>query len=270
MRLLMRTVFISVFCFILPTITLANDESIILQSTTSTQSSGLYDYLLPLIATDTGVTVHVVAVGTGQAIKNAKNCDGDLLLVHSKTDEEKFVEEGFGLYRENLMYNDYVIIGPEEDNASVSSTDSVNDALGQIAKNNGIFISRGDDSGTHKAELRLWKRIDINPTELPNYREAGASMGATLSVAIEMNGYTIVDRSTWIAFGNKKNHRIIFEGDPPLFNQYGIIPVSPDKCPDTHLTTSIKVTEWLLSKKGQQIISDYKRHGVQLFFPNAR
>jgi tungstate transport system substrate-binding protein len=266
----MRVILIYVLSVFLPSVTLAEQESIILQSTTSTQHSGLYDYLLPLIAADTGVTVHVVAVGTGQAIRNAKNCDGDLLLVHSQIDEEQFVEDSYGLYRENLMYNDYVIIGPDTDKVMISALPTVDAALAQIAKSEAVFVSRGDDSGTHKSELRLWQRINIHPDMLPNYREVGAGMGATLSIAIEMNAYTIADRSTWIAFGNKQKHSIVFEGDPPLFNQYGIIPVSPDKCPDTHLTSAIKVSEWMLSEKGQQHIAAYRRHDHQLFFPNAR
>ena len=150
-----RVILIYVLCVFLPSVTLAEQESIILQSTTSTQHSGLYDYLLPLIAADTGVTVHVVAVGTGQAIRNAKNCDGDLLLVHSQIDEEQFVEDSYGLYRENLMYNDYVIIGPDTDKAMISALPTVDAALAQIAKSEAVFVSRGDDSGTHKSELRL-------------------------------------------------------------------------------------------------------------------
>ncbi|HCP17665.1 MAG TPA: sulfate transporter [Alphaproteobacteria bacterium] len=266
----MRILLISVLWLIVSSIALADEERIILQSTTSTQHSGLYEFLLPLIKADTGVSVHVVAVGTGQAINNAKNCDGDLLLVHSINDEMQFVDNGYGLYRENLMYNDYVLIGSNADEASVGQSKTIDEALSQIANNEAIFVSRGDDSGTHKAEIMLWQRIDIDPTALTNYREAGAGMGATLSIAIEMDAYTIADRSTWIAFGNKQNHHIVFEGDPPLFNQYGIIPVSPDKCPDTHLTSSIKVAEWLLSDKGQDSIAKYFRHGNQLFFPNAR
>ena len=168
------------------------------------------------------------------------------------------------------MYNDFVLIGSNADEASVGQSKTIDEALSQIANNEAIFVSRGDDSGTHKAEIMLWQRIDIDPTTLANYREAGAGMGATLSIAIELGAYTIADRSTWIAFGNKQNHHIVFEGDPPLFNQYGIIPVSPDKCPDTHLTSSIKVAEWLLSDKGQDSIAKYFRHGNQLFFPNAR
>lgn len=268
--MIMRTIIISVLWLLIPTITLAADESVILQSTTSTQNSGLYDYLLPLIERDTGVKVYVVAVGTGQAITNARNCDGDLLLVHSQTDEERFVADKYGLYRENLMYNDFVIIGPEDDSTMIADAITVDEALARIADNNVIFVSRGDDSGTHKAELRLWQRIDMEPDTLAYYRETGSGMGATLSITIEMNAYTITDRSTWIAYGNKQNHRILFEGDPPLFNQYGIIPINPDQCPNTHLIASIKVTEWLLSEKGQQSIAGYSRDGHQLFFPNAR
>ena len=214
--------------------------------------------------------VHVVAVGTGQAIHNARNCDGDLLLVHYKHDEEEFVKKGYGLYREDLMYNDYVLIGPSDDPVGASAANNIDDALTGFIDQDVIFISRGDDSGTYKAELRLWQRINVNPQDLRQYRETGSGMGSTLTVAIELNGYTLSDRSTWLAYGNKKQHHIVFEGDPPLFNQYGIIPISPDHCPDTKLSAAVRVTEWLLSEKGQDIIARYQVAGQQLFFPNAR
>jgi tungstate transport system substrate-binding protein len=249
---------------------IADDQRIILQSTTSAQNSGLYDYLIPFIAEDTGVVVHVVAVGTGQAISNARNCDGDLLVVHYQQDEEEFVKKGHGLYREDLMYNDYVLIGPSDDPVGASAADNIDDALIKFVDQDVTFISRGDDSGTYKAELRLWQRININPQDLRQYRETGNGMGSTLTIAVELNGYTLSDRSTWLAYGNKKQHMIVFEGDPPLFNQYGIIPISPDHCPDTELSAAIRVTEWLLSEKGQDIIASYQVAGQQLFFPNAR
>jgi len=264
-----RLFFVAVLLFVSKSV-FADDQRIILQSTTSAQNSGLYDYLIPLIAEDTGIVVHVVAVGTGQAISNARNCDGDLLLVHSKQDEEQFVKDGNGLYREDLMYNDYVLIGPSDDPIGASLADSINAALEKFLDQDATFVSRGDDSGTNKAELRLWQRIDVNPRDLQKYRETGSGMGATITIALEMNGYTLSDRSTWLAYGDKKQHRIVFEGDPPLFNQYGIIPVSPDRCPDTNLSAAIRVTEWLLSEKGQDIISRYQVAGQQLFFPNAR
>ena len=248
----------------------ADDSRVILQSSTSTQNSGLYDYLLPRIADDTGIKVHVVAVGTGQAIKNATNCDGDLLLTHAKADETAFVAQGYGLYRRDVMYNDYVLIGPKTDPANTRQARDINDALHRIITAQATFISRGDNSGTHKAELKLWQRININPTTIKTYRESGSGMGASLTIAIEMNAYTLSDRSTWTAYSNKQNHQINFAGTPPLFNQYGIIPINPQHCPYTNLDAALKVTEWLISAKGQAQIAEYKVKGQQLFFPNAR
>jgi tungstate transport system substrate-binding protein len=264
-----RIIIVAVF-LLMSKFVAADDQRIILQSTTSAQHSGLYDYLIPLIAKDTGIKVHVVAVGTGQAISNAKNCDGDLLLVHSKKDEDQFVKDGYGLYREDLMYNDYVLIGPSDDPVGVSASETIDAALLKFLDQDAIFVSRGDDSGTYKAELRLWDRIDVDPHHLRQYRETGSGMGATITVAVELNGYTLSDRSTWLAYGNKKQHEIVFQGDPPLFNQYGIIPVSPDQCPDTKLAAAVRVTEWLLSEKGQAMIASYQVAGQQLFYPNAR
>lgn len=248
----------------------AADGRVILQSSTSTQNSGLYDYLLPRIAEDTGIKVHVVAVGTGQAIKNATNCDGDLLLTHAKADEEAFVAQGYGLYRRDVMYNDYVLIGPKADPANTRQASDIDEALQRIIAAKATFISRGDDSGTHKAETKLWQRININPTSIKTYRESGSGMGASLTIAIEMNAYTLSDRSTWLAYGNKQNHQINFAGTPPLFNQYGIIPINPQHCPHTNINDALKVAEWLTSTRGQAHISKYQVAGEQLFFPNAR
>ena len=245
-------------------------EYIILQSTTSTQNSGLYDYILPIFSNLKDVDVRVVAVGTGQAIKNAQNCDGDVLIVHSKDSEENFVKSGFGLYRKDLMYNDFVIIGPENDPAQVKSSDNAFEAFKKIFDKRATFASRGDESGTHKAEIRMWNNLNINTNDFSGgwYRELGLGMGATLNVAVQMDAYVLSDRATWLAFKNKRQHLILFEGDENLFNQYGIIPVNPNKCPSVKTNLSKIFIDWMLSIEGQNYISSYKKNGQQLFFPN--
>lgn len=247
-------------------------DSIIVQSTTSTKNSGLYDYLLPKVSADTGIKVNVVAVGTGQAIKNAQRCDGDVLLVHAKPSEEKFVAQGFGIKRFDLMYNDFVIVGPADDPASIKGSNDVSEALKKIAVTEAIFTSRGDDSGTHKAELRLWKDSTIDPIKASGqwYRETGSGMGATLNVAVEMNAYALTDRATWTKFGNKGDFQIHVEGNQKLFNQYGVILVNPEKCPNVNAAAGQKLIDWLLSKTGQDAIASYQVNGNQLFYPNAR
>ena len=247
-------------------------DSIIVQSTTSTKNSGLYDYILPKASTDTGIKVNVVAVGTGQAIKNAQRCDGDILLVHAKTSEERFVAQGFGIERFDLMYNDFIIVGPAHDPASIKGSSEASEALRQIASTEAIFASRGDDSGTHKAELRLWRDSMIDPTEASGkwYRETGSGMGATLNIAVGMNAYALTDRATWTKFGNKGDFQIHVEGDQKLFNQYGVILVNPEKCPNVNAVAGQKLIDWLLSKTGQDAIASYQVNGNQLFYPNAR
>jgi tungstate transport system substrate-binding protein len=247
-------------------------DSIIVQSTTSTKNSGLYDYLLPRVSTDTGIKVNVVAVGTGQAIKNAQRCDGDVLLVHAKPSEESFVAQGFGIERFDLMYNDFVIVGPADDPASIKGSNDVSEALKKIAVAKAIFTSRGDDSGTHKAEIRLWKDSTIDPTKASGqwYRETGSGMGATLNIAVGMNAYALTDRATWTKFGNKGDFQIHVEGDRKLFNQYGVILVNPEKCPNVNAAAGQKLIDWLLSKTGQEAIGSYQVNGNQLFYPNAR
>lgn len=254
----------------LPT-AMAADTSIIVQSTTSTANSGLYDHLLPKFKEATGITVNVVAVGTGQAIKNARNCDGDVLLVHAKPAEEKFVSEGYGTSRSDLMYNDFIIVGPASDPAGVAGSSDVTDALKKIAAARATFASRGDDSGTHKKERRLWKAADIDPTAGSGgwYRETGSGMGATLNAGVGMGAYVMTDRATWISFGNKGDFRIAVEGDEAMFNQYGVIPVNPAKCPSVKTAESKAFADWLLSAAGQAEIASYERDGQQLFFPNA-
>ncbi len=249
----------------------AQDQSIIVQSTTSTANSGLYDYLLPLFQEESGIQVNVVAVGTGQAIKNAENCDGDVLLVHATPSEEAFVEAGYGTGRTDLMYNDFVIVGPADDPAGVGGMTDVQGALGQIAEKGALFASRGDDSGTHKKEVSLWSDTGVDPTAASGdwYRETGSGMGATLNAGIGMGAYVMTDRATWISFENKQDYEIEVEGDEDLFNQYGVIPVNPEKCPSAKIEAAQTFADWLVSEEGQEAIAGYKVDGQQLFFPNA-
>jgi tungstate transport system substrate-binding protein len=250
----------------------AADRSIIVQSTTSTKNSGLYDFILPRIKADTGITVHVVAVGTGQAIRNARNCDGDVLLVHAKAAEETFVASGYGVKRFDLMYNDFVIVGPPADPAKVGGGRNAAAALRKIAAKKALFASRGDDSGTHKKERALWRAAGVDPTKTYGkwYRETGSGMGATLNAGIGMGAYVMTDRATWIAFRNKRDFEILVEGDSALFNQYGVILVNKARCPSVKAALGQKVVDWLLSRTGQAAIGAYRRNGRQLFFPNAK
>ncbi len=247
------------------------EESIIVQSTTSTQNSGLYKHLLPLFKNKSGITVNVVAVGTGQAIKNAQNCDGDVLLVHAKPAEEKFVKNGYGVKRTDVMYNDFIIVGPPEDPAKVGRMKDAPDALKKISNAKAIFASRGDNSGTHKKEVRLWKAADINPKGASGkwYRETGSGMGATLNTGVGMGAYVMTDRATWISFKNKGDYKILVEGDDDLFNQYGVILVNPKKCPKVNQAAGQTFIKWLIGEDGQKAIANYKLGGKQLFFPNA-
>lgn len=250
----------------------AQDKFIILQSTTSTENSGLFDHILPVFQDKTGIQVRVVAVGTGQAINNAANGDGDVLLVHAKTAEEKFVAGGHGVKRFDVMYNDFVIVGPENDPAGVKgSTDAV-EALTKIAKAEVPFASRGDDSGTHKVEMALWFAAGIDATAASGkwYRETGSGMGATLNTGTAMGAYVLTDRATWINFGNKGNHVIGVEGDARMFNQYGITLVNPAKHPHIKADLGQQFVDWVISAEGQATIADYKINGQQLFYPNAK
>ena len=250
----------------------AQDKFIIVQSTTSTQNSGLFDYMLPIFTEKTGIAVRVVAVGTGQAIKNAQNCDGDVLFVHARSAEEKFIADGYGVERFDVMYNDFVVVGPSSDPAEVAGSSDIVASLAKIKEAQVPFASRGDDSGTHKAELALWKAAGIDPTAESGgwYRETGSGMGATLNTAVGMNAYALTDRATWISFGNKGDFKVAVEGDERLFNQYGIIQVSPEKCSNVKADLGQTFIDWVLSDEGQQVIADYKQNGQQLFFPNAK
>ena len=250
----------------------AQEKSLLVQSTTSTANSGLYDYLLPIFEKKTGIKVNIVAVGTGQAIKNASNCDGDVLLVHARPAEEKFVAEGFGIERRDVMYNDFIIVGPAGDPAGVSGMKDVEAALAKIAAANAPFVSRGDDSGTDKKEKALWKAagVDVKSASGSWYRESGSGMGATLNTAVGMGAYTLSDRATWLSFANKGDFDIVVQGDDDLFNQYGVIRVDPAHCPSVKQAEGEAFMDWLLSPEGQAAIAAYRVGGKQLFFPNAR
>jgi len=250
----------------------AQDDFIIVQSTTSTQNSGLFDHILPKFTEKTGIDVRVVAVGTGQALKNARNGDGDVVLVHSKPDEEKFVADGWGMKRHDVMYNDFIIVGPVSDPAGISGLKDADKALKKIAEAEAPFASRGDDSGTHKAELNLWKQAGIDPTKASGdwYLETGSGMGATLNTAVGKHAYTFTDRGTWLSFGNKSDFDVLVEGDPTLFNQYGVILVNPAKHPRVKAKQGQAFVDWLTSAEGQKAIASYRIDGQQLFFPNAR
>ena len=251
---------------------IAADRFITVASTTSTENSGLFRHLLPLFQQDTGIEVRVVAVGTGQAIELAQRGDADVLFVHHQPSEEKFVAEGFGVARFDVMYNDFVVVGPRADPAGVKGLTDVATALAQVATKQAIFVSRGDDSGTHKLELSLWKTagVDVAAASGTWYREAGAGMGATLNTASGLEAYSLTDRGTWISFKNRGNLAILVEGDSRLFNQYGVLLVNPKKHPHVKATDGQAFIDWLLSDKGQQAIAAFRVEDEQAFFPNAR
>jgi tungstate transport system substrate-binding protein len=248
----------------------AHDRSIVVASTTSTQDSGLFGYLLPMFKAKTGIEVKVIAQGTGQALDTARRGDADVVFVHAKSQEEKFIAEGFGMKRLDVMYNDFVLIGPRSDPAGVRGKD-IETALKAIQARSAPFVSRGDKSGTHSAELALWKQagIDIAATKGPWYREIGQGMGAALNTAGAMNGYVLSDRGTWISFKNRGDLDIIVEGDRRLFNQYGLMLVNPEKFPSVKKEFGQVFIDWLVSAEGQAAIAGYKIDGQQLFFPNA-
>jgi len=249
----------------------AQEKSIVVASTTSTQDSGLFGYLLPLFKARTGIDVKVIAQGTGQALDTARRGDADVVFVHAKAQEEKFMAEGFGVKRFDVMYNDFVLIGPASDPAGIKGSKDVSTALKAIQAKAAPFISRGDKSGTHFAELALWKDagIDIAASKGPWYREIGQGMGAALNTANAMNGYVLSDRGTWLSFKNRGDLVIAVEGDRRMFNQYGVILVNPEKFPSVKKDLGQAFVDWLISLEGQGVIANYKIDGQQLFFPNA-
>ena len=250
----------------------AGERFITVASTNSTRNSGLYDYLLPKFQAATGIAVRVVAVGTGQAIRLARNGDADVLLVHHRTSEEQFVADGHGVERFDVMYNDFVLVGPKTDPAGVKGGGDAAAALKTIAASKSPFASRGDDSGTHKKELGLWRTagVDIAAESGTWYRETGSGMGATLNTASAMNAYALTDRGTWLKFANKADLGILVEGDKRLFNPYGAILVNPAKHPHVKAKDGRIFIDWLISKDGQRLIGSYQLKGQQAFFPNAK
>jgi tungstate transport system substrate-binding protein len=248
----------------------AEDRFITIASTTSTQDSGLFDYLLPIFTKKTGIQVHVVAVGTGQALKIGQQGDADVLFVHDRAGEEKFVAEGYGVKREPLMYNDFIIVGPDSDPAGIKGDKDAIDAFKKIAAAKVPFASRGDDSGTNRMELRLWKQAgtDVKAASGDWYKSLGQGMGPTLNTAAAMNAYTLSDRATWSKFANKQHLALLVEGDKRLFNQYGVILVNPAKHANVKVADGQAFIDWLISPEGQTAIAGYKIGGAQAFFPD--
>lgn len=256
----------------IPFPTLSTENFIVLASTTSTVNSGLLSNILPVFTNETGISVRVVGVGTGQAIKLAERGDADVLLVHHKPSEVKFINEGFGVKRFDVMYNDFVIIGPKGDPAQIQDLNSVTEAYKNIANSRSIFVSRGDQSGTHKKSLEIWRAALVNIESLSTiwYREVGAGMGATLNIAKSMKGYTLSDRSTWAAFKNKGLLKILFDRDLSLKNQYGVIMVNPQLHRHVKEILANTFIKWMVSRKGQELIDNFKVNGKRTFFANAK
>lgn len=249
----------------------AEEKSILMASTTSTEQSGLFSHILPIFEKETGINVRVVALGTGQALDTARRGDADVVFVHDEPAEEKFISEGYGVKRSQVMYNDFVLIGPKSDPAKVGGKDIL-EALRKIAAAKAPFVSRGDKSGTHAAELRYWKaaKVDLNMAKGPWYKDTGSGMGPALNTAASLNSYILADRGTWLSFKNKADLKILVEGDSRLFNQYGVILVNPEKHPHVKKEAGQKFIDWLISPAGQQAIATYKIDAQQLFFPNAK
>jgi tungstate transport system substrate-binding protein len=250
----------------------AEEPFITVASTTSTEESGLFGHLLPVFAKETGIHVRVIAVGTGQALKIGEHGDCDVVFVHDRPAELAFVEHGFGIGRREVMYNDFILVGPKSDPAHVDGGNDIVGAFREIAAAKATFVARGDDSGTSKAELRFWKEAGIDPKTAGGswYRDTGSGMGPTLNMAAAMDGYTLSDRGTWLSFKNKQNLTIVVEGDRRLFNQYGVMLVNPAKHPHVKRDLGQKFIDWLTSAAGQGAIADYNINGAQLFFPDAK
>lgn len=250
------------------TVSIAQTPSIVMASTTSTEQSGLFPYLLPEFRKATGIDVKVVAVGTGQAIDMGRRGDADVLFVHDQAAEEKVVAEGYALKRYPVMYNDFVLIGPALDPARVKGKD-ITEAMKKISTAKAGFISRGDKSGTHAAELRYWKTAGVEPTAFAGYKACGCGMGPALNMASSLGAYVLADRGTWLNFKNRADLAVLVEGDKQLFNQYGVMVVNPAKHPQTKAVEAQKFVDWVISPTGQKVIASYKIGGEQLFFPNA-
>ena len=250
---------------------ISREDSLIIQSTTSTRDSGFYNFILPKYRMIDDVKIKVIASGTGHAVVNAKKCDADIILVHDKQSEELFVKNGFGLYRKDLMYNDFILVGPKSFNINFKN-ENIYQVLQKIYDNKLTFVSRGDNSGTYKKEISLWKNLGlkINTRKDRWYLETGSGMGPSLNIAVNKNAITLTDRATWISFNNKKDHTILVEGDKNLYNYYGIIPINPKKCPNSNIDSSEKFINWITSKEGQELINSYTKNGEQLFFGNSK
>jgi tungstate transport system substrate-binding protein len=250
----------------------AQDKSIVVSSTTSTEQSGLFGHILPEFTKKTGIAVRVVALGTGQALDVGRRGDADVVFVHDRAAEDKFVAEGFGVDRRDVMYNDFVVIGPKSDPAKVAGGKDVTAAFRKIADARAPFVSRGDKSGTHAAELRFWKEAGVDPLAGKGtwYRETGSGMGPSLNTASSMNAYLLADRGTWLSFKNPGELVVLVEGDPRLFNPYGVMLVNPAKHPHVKKAEGQAFIDWLTSAEGQAAIASYKINGQQLFFPSAK
>ena len=271
MKMLTRRLMIAAAALVFAGHAFAQDKSIVVASTTSTQDSGLFGHLLPMFKARTGIDVKVVAQGTGQALDTARRGDADVVLVHAKSAEEKFLAEGFGVKRFPVMYNDFILIGPKSDPAGIKGSKDIVAAFGAIKARGADFISRGDKSGTHQAELNLWKAagVDIAKDKGSWYKEIGQGMGAALNTASASNAYVLADRGTWLSFKNRGELGIAVEGDKRLFNQYGVMLVNPEKHPSVKKDFGQQLIDWLVSSEGQKAIADYKINGEQLFYPNA-
>ncbi|MEH2611573.1 tungstate transport system substrate-binding protein [Bradyrhizobium sp. AZCC 1693] len=271
MNMLTRRLVIAAAALVFAGHAVAQEKSIVVASTTSTQDSGLFGHILPMFKAKTGIDVKVVAQGTGQALDTARRGDADVVLVHAKPAEEKFLSEGFGVRRYPVMYNDFILIGPKADPAGIKGSKDIVAALGAIKAKGADFISRGDKSGTHQAELNLWKvaGVDIARDKGPWYKEIGQGMGAALNTASASNAYVLADRGTWLSFKNRGDLVIAVEGDKRLFNQYGVMLVNPEKHPSVKKDLGQQLIDWLVSAEGQKAIADYKINGDQLFYPNA-
>jgi tungstate transport system substrate-binding protein len=263
----LAVVFIAYTAINLVAINPAQAQSIVVASTTSTEQSGLFSYLLPEFKKASGIDVKVVALGTGQALDMGRRGDADVLFVHDQAAEEKIVADGFAMKRFPVMYNDFVLIGPAADPAKVKGKDII-EALKKVAAGNGNFISRGDKSGTHAAELRYWKTASLD-NKGSGYKECGCGMGPALNMASSLGAYVLADRGTWLSFKNRADLAILVEGDNRLFNQYGVMLVNPAKHPQTKVVEGQKFVDWVVSNAGQAVIASYKIGGEQLFFPNA-
>jgi tungstate transport system substrate-binding protein len=272
MRHLFRTVFLAAGIFSAGAAAATEDPFIVVASTTSTEQSGLFGQLLPKFEKQHGIKVRVVALGTGQALDMGRRGDADVVFVHDKAAEEKFVAEGFGVARQEVMTNDFVLLGPKSDPAKVAGGKDIALALKQIEQARPPFVSRGDRSGTHAAELRLWKLagVDLEKSRGPWYKDAGAGMGPALNMAASMNAYLLADRGTWLSFKNRQDLAIVVEGDSRLFNQYGVMLVNPARHPHVKREAGQKFIDWLVSPSGQKVIADYKIGGEVLFYPNAK